>query len=371
MEATMVGTVVPQVAEPPVIASAEVTMAPPTHVDFTAVAADVEGASGFRTALVEVGEPQAKKVRRSRGEKVPRWTTEEEERLRALVSQHGDRAWVKVAEALGTGRTPAGVDQHWQIMSGKRKRNGKKAESMPVATAVTTYSEGGTGAVPEATGVVVTSFDLTSGEAGGGTLVLIEGAVEKEKKTRTRRSSGKILRWTPEEEAKLKQAVEEKGVRGQWQAIAEELGTGRTPAGVDQHWQIMSGRRKRYAQQSGKARTADDMVEDNDATAVSGGVEVVPAHVVDVVVSMDQMQHTQYSDASSTPGMGHAESSVPVGAAPVYVTAPVYAAPVTAAPVYVTAPVTAVPVNTIAPETLTGLPTIYQPAIVIAEVAHE
>ena len=187
----LVPDTVQQIIEPPIIADAEVAMAQPTHVDFTAVAADVEG-QAFRnteTSLMAIGEPQAKKVRRSRGEKVPRWTTEEEERLRALVGQHGDRAWVKVAEALGTGRTPAGVDQHWQIMSGKRKRNGKKAESMPVATAVTTYGEGGV-AVAEATGVVVTSFDLSSSEQGG-TLALIEGGpVEKEKKTRTRRSSG-------------------------------------------------------------------------------------------------------------------------------------------------------------------------------------
>ena len=360
--------------EPPVIADAEVAMVPPTHVDFTAVAAEVE-AVGFRTSIGEaIGEASAKKVRRSRGEKVPRWTTEEEERLRALVGQQGDRAWVKVAEALGTGRTPAGVDQHWQIMSGKRKRNGKKAESMPVATAVTTYSEG---AVPEATGVVVTSFDLSSSE-GVGTVALIEGGpVEKEKKTRTRRSSGKILRWTPEEEAKLKEAVDEKGVRGQWQAIAEDLGTGRTPAGVDQHWQIMSGRRKRYAQQSGKARTADEMVDDDDDAAAGGGVsvEVVPAHVVDVVDVVDPAVHYSTTAApehytttaapehytttaapehytttaapehytttavpDSPSGMvGDAETPAP---APVYVTAPVYAAPVYAAPVN-TAPVDA------------------------------
>jgi hypothetical protein len=403
--AVFVPVTVQQIIQPPIIADAEVAMAQPTHVDFTAVATDVEG-QAFRsteTSIMAIGEPQAKKVRRSRGEKVPRWTTEEEERLRALVGQHGDRAWVKVAEALGTGRTPAGVDQHWQIMSGKRKRNGKKAESMPVATAVTTYGEGGVGVVPEATGVVVTSFDLSSSEQGG-TLSLVDGgAAEKEKKTRTRRSSGKILRWTPEEEAKLKEAVEEKGVRGQWQAIAEELGTGRTPAGVDQHWQIMSGRRKRYAQQSGKARTAGDMADDDGGGVdVSGVVTTVPAHVVEVVGDpMDAMQHTlhhptmqQYSDASA-PGMVNAESSAPVSA-PVYVTAPVYAAPVTAAPVYVTAPapvsaepqyvtapvtatpefeasqyVTAAPVPvTAAPESFV-VPTIYQPAAATAEMAHE
>ena len=63
---------------------------------------------------------------------------------------------------------------------------------------------------------------------------------EKGKKTRTRRSSGN--KWTPEEEAKLKKAkleVEEKGVSGKWQAIADELGTGRTPSGIQQHWYVM------------------------------------------------------------------------------------------------------------------------------------
>lgn len=408
--------VVQQIIEPPIIADAEVAIAPSTHVDFTAVATDVE-AQAFRstetslTATIE--EPQAKKVRRSRGEKVPRWTSEEEERLRALVGQNGDRAWVKVAEALGTGRTPAGVDQHWQIMSGKRKRNGKKAESMPLAaTAVTTYGEGGVVVVPEATGVVVTSFDLSSSEQGG-SLSLIEGvAVEKEKKTRTRRSSGKILRWTPEEEAKLKRAVEEKGVRGQWQAIADELGTGRTPAGVDQHWQIMSGRRKRYAQQSSKARVAAVDLADGDdgGVDVSGGVEVVSTvvEVVDSSMAAAQPPTLQrptlqpYSDASASV-IGDAEPSAPASAPPVYVTAPFYAAPVTpsvtAAPVYVTAPVTAAPVTaepqyvsapvtaspefeasqyvtaapllvTAAPESFV-VPTMYPPAAGSAELAHE
>ena len=89
---------------------------PPPSVEVTAV---TEGGGISGDAM----QPQ-KKVRRSRGEKVPRWTTDEEDRLRALVAQYGDRAWAKVAESLATGRTAAGVDQHWQIMNGKRKRTG-------------------------------------------------------------------------------------------------------------------------------------------------------------------------------------------------------------------------------------------------------
>lgn len=217
---------------------------PPPSVEVTAV---TEGGGISGDAM----QPQ-KKVRRSRGEKVPRWTTDEEDRLRALVAQYGDRAWAKVAESLATGRTAAGVDQHWQIMNGKRKRNGKKAEqTLPMATSVAAGDGSGGAALPEATNVVVTTFDLS----GGGTPTFVDGA-PAEKKTRTRRASGKILRWTPEEEVKLKALVEEKGTSGKWQAIADELGTGRTAAGVDQHWQIMSGRRKRYAQASSKAGAA-------------------------------------------------------------------------------------------------------------------
>jgi len=66
---------------------------------------------------------------------------------------------------------------------------------------------------------------------------------------RTSRSFGKRLRrWNSEEEAKLKKAklkVEEKGLRGKWQAIADELGTSRTPAGIKEHWYAMNEKRKR------------------------------------------------------------------------------------------------------------------------------
>ena len=56
-----------------------------------------------------------------------RWTDDEEVRLRELVTEFGTRgqAWPVIAERLGTGRTHAAVEQHWQIMIGKRKRNGQ------------------------------------------------------------------------------------------------------------------------------------------------------------------------------------------------------------------------------------------------------
>ena len=56
-------------------------------------------------------------LRRAPGAKVPRWSEDEETKLRALVKS-GVKDWAKVAAELGTGRSPAGVDQHWQILCG-------------------------------------------------------------------------------------------------------------------------------------------------------------------------------------------------------------------------------------------------------------
>merc|ERR1740139_608436 len=51
--------------------------------------------------------------------------------------------------------------------------------------------------------------------------------------------------WTPGEEELLRTQVNDLGSTGHWTEIATRLGTERTAAGVDQHWQIMCGRRKR------------------------------------------------------------------------------------------------------------------------------
>lgn len=71
-------------------------------------------------------EPEVKKRKRACGSSVPRWTCEEEERLKALVHSLGAKAWGEISRELGTNRSGSGVEQHWNIMTGKRKRNGKK-----------------------------------------------------------------------------------------------------------------------------------------------------------------------------------------------------------------------------------------------------
>ena len=59
---------------------------------------------------------------RKSGVSVPRWTLEEEEQLRAAVQKHGERAWSKVVEEMGAVRSKSSIEQHYHIMTGKRKR---------------------------------------------------------------------------------------------------------------------------------------------------------------------------------------------------------------------------------------------------------
>ena len=75
------------------------------------------------------------------------------------------------------------------------------------------------------------------------------------KKKRTH-AGGKLLRWTPDECAELMGLVEERGGwkegwrAREWQVVADGLGTGRSAAGVKQHWHVLSGRRKPNAKDS-------------------------------------------------------------------------------------------------------------------------
>ena len=49
--------------------------------------------------------------------------------------------------------------------------------------------------------------------------------------------------WTPQEEANLQTLMGEMGTGRNWPAIAERLGTGRTPSAVEDHWRRHTGRR--------------------------------------------------------------------------------------------------------------------------------
>ena len=61
---------------------------------------------------------------RKRGQSVPRWSAEEESCLRLLVAELGERNWATVTARLGTNRTSAAVDQHWQMPAASQARAG-------------------------------------------------------------------------------------------------------------------------------------------------------------------------------------------------------------------------------------------------------
>lgn len=76
------------------------------------------------------------KRKRTCGSSVPRWTLEEEERLVGLVEFLGLKSWALISKELGTNRSGSGVEQHWNIMTGKRKRNGKSCNDQSPGSGV-------------------------------------------------------------------------------------------------------------------------------------------------------------------------------------------------------------------------------------------
>jgi len=169
-------------------------------------AAHILGAVPAPAPIAPPKEPT--KTARAKGVARARWNHDEEEKLQKLVDEHGaKRSWQKISETLGSGRTASGVEQHWQVMTGQRQRNGA------------TVTKEAQAAVPNAL--------LAVGQKDGGS-----GA--------ERRTSA---RWTQDEEARLRDAVAELG-KGKWTLVAERLGTGRSPSAVEQHWQIVTGQRK-------------------------------------------------------------------------------------------------------------------------------
>ena len=80
---------------------------------------DAENEDARDAAAAETATTAKKRKRRSLS-KFMRWESAEEQALLKLVDDDGARSWAKKAEALGTGRTGAGVQQHWLIMQGKK-----------------------------------------------------------------------------------------------------------------------------------------------------------------------------------------------------------------------------------------------------------
>lgn len=296
----------PQVEEPKVeesIVSEEVTVAeiqpegeavaelPAAEAMVEVVAADPSEVP----ALVPVP-IQAKKKRRSSGT-VPRWTAAEEETLSALVREHGERSWTLIADKLDNHRSAGAIDQHWSIMTGKRKREPKPSEpkekkekeEKPV--------------VPKPP----CEEGVEADKEGGG-----DESVPKKK--RERRSLGKAQRWTAEEEVKLKEYVAELGAHGHWTTIAERLETGRSGGGVEQHWQIMAGRRKPRGSKTINAMSivpasVDDSAMEVSATAENGGPTPVLAEA-SVATAESAPPIVDVVDAVAVPADGVAVETV-------------------------------------------------------------
>lgn len=126
-----------------------------------------------------------------------------------------------MAEQLGTGRTLVAVRGHWYAQRAARER-----ELKPAAPARE--------AEPAPPTPLPAAADAGASAAGGE----VESARPAK---RSRRSSGSLVRWSEEEEARLGSLVAETEPRSSaaWQQVAEALGSGRSGGAVLQHWQIL------------------------------------------------------------------------------------------------------------------------------------
>jgi len=168
---------------------------------------------------------RAEALKRVRGVARARWNADEERRLVELTHVHGKkREWQLISELLGSGRTASGVEQHWQVLTGQRARNGAticKADQDPEAAALAASVARGGDARPA-------------------------GAERRP-----------AARWTADEESALAEAVRALG-KGRWCDIAKRLGSGRSPSAVEQHWQIITGQRKSKGSRAQNARAPPD-----------------------------------------------------------------------------------------------------------------
>jgi len=321
-----------------------------------------------------------------------RWTGEEETTLRLLVEEVGTGKWAHVAERLGSGRTASGVEQHWQIMTGQRKRNGKtsSANNNAAAAAAAAQFRGGdpttmvvNGPSPSYYEPQMANYHMNMppnqyqqqyafnqpqhhrygppstmygappqlqqqpphhvpqqlqmppqhhmmppqhhepaqhlrGGQGGGLLSGGGGQGVTANSPPPSRGSGVSLvrhasergvahRWTADEESRLRTLVAEVG-KGKWAVVAENLGTGRSASGVEQHWQIMIGQRKRNSSQKAPLKPTLSNASNNSASSNQSSANLLVAPNDDA--SPQDVRSSTSSGHLSILGVG--ASSVPV-----------------------------------------------------------
>ena len=102
----------------------------------------------------------------------------------------------------------------------------------------------------------------------------------KNKTLRPTRQGKMVPRWTNEEEAVLMRAIGGVDPKGRWHEIAAQLGEERSAMAVEQHWQVMVGKRKKH--QSVKLQRAVDG-QGGSITSLS----LASGNGVDGVVALD------------------------------------------------------------------------------------
>jgi len=253
-------------------------------------ASEERGAEGLQPPELHQ-QPQKGEVAATKGRSngpAKRWSYEEERRLQTLVDANRRCGWDVIARDLGSGRTATSVQQHYAIMAKRTQppsaapplhctpqaaasttastsppaalaaaANGSHAAdaspaapqpaapggplippaaSQPAAAADTLSRDGRpahpTAAADPAHAVAVAAAATSSGgpaavaESNGPSAAVRGGAA----------SSGRSgERWSSDEEARLRHLVATIVPR-RWETIARELGSGRTPASVQQHW---------------------------------------------------------------------------------------------------------------------------------------
>jgi len=117
----------------------------------------------------------------------PRWSSDEERRLRELVAELGETRWPAIAMRLGTGRTGAAVEQRWATL--KQKSHGRPpraaAEAAPAQNRGAAPATDGREQVRTAGGRIATIIER---RAAGWLFVELDGAADDEGGAHARKS---------------------------------------------------------------------------------------------------------------------------------------------------------------------------------------
>ena len=276
---------------------------------------DPQQAHYLQQAPSSLSMPERKHRDSRRGKPTKRWKPDEEQMLKVLVEECGEKNWIEISDRLsqsiGTSRSSMSCEQHWcappsqlrymssracaalspaadrtplaclgtfacrQIMNGKRKthvmiKQQQLALQAGVAVAAEPVDMGGSSIAGGTDGAVVVLGEHAVAAVGAASAA-IKGAVEPEatEPERKRSRAGvKTPRWETAEESRLLALREELGERA-WPSIALQLGTGRTASGVEQHWQIMEQRRKADENARAAAAIGSDVAEPDAASALA------------------------------------------------------------------------------------------------------